>query len=62
MKEELEQLDIKSRKPLTISGSFHKNNDIDRLYTIRKGGRGFSGIVDTTFAEPFPLIYTLEIT
>ena len=30
-KEELEQLDIKTRKLLTISGSFHKNSNIDRL-------------------------------
>ena len=47
-KEELEQLDIKTRKLLTISGSFHKKSDIDRLYTIRKeGGRGLNSIVDT---------------
>ena len=46
-KEDLEQLDIKTRKLLTISGSFHKNSDIDRLYTIRKqGGRGINSIVD----------------
>ena len=47
-KEELEQLDIKTRKLLTISGSFHKNSNIDRLYTIRKeGGRGLNSIVST---------------
>ena len=45
-KEEIEQLDIKTRK-LTISGSFHKNNNIDRLYPIRKGGRRLNSIVDT---------------
>ena len=45
--EELEQLDIKTRKLPTISGSFHKNIKIDTLYTIcKEGGRGLNSIVE----------------
>ena len=62
-KEELVQLDIKTRKLLTIGGSFHKNSDIDRLYTIVKKKVEDSRALSTrTFAEQFPLIYTLKIT
>ena len=47
-KEELEQIDVKTRKLLTLSGSFHRNSDIDRLYSHRKkGGRGLNSISDT---------------
>ena len=34
-KQELENLDIKTRKILTASGSFHINSDVDRLYCYR---------------------------
>ena len=51
-KEELEQIDIKTRKLLTSSGSFHRNSDVDRLYTERsKGGRGLNSLVDTFIAR-----------
>ena len=44
---ELEQVDVKTRKLLTLSGSFHRNSDIDRLYTYRdKGGRGLNSLAD----------------
>ena len=47
-KQELENLDIKTRKILTASGSFHINSDIDRLYCHRKnGGIGLNSIADT---------------
>ena len=47
-KQELENLDIETRKILTASGSFHINSDVDRLYCYRKnGGRGLNSIVDT---------------
>ena len=47
-KKELEQLVIKTRKLLIIGESFHKNSDIDRLYTITKeGGRGLNSIFVT---------------
>ena len=46
-KAELEQIDIKTRKILTSSGSFHINSDIDRFYTPRnKGGRVLNSLVD----------------
>ena len=38
---EIEQIDIKTRKILCMTGSFHRSFDIDRLYLKRKnGGRG----------------------
>ena len=46
-KEELHNNDIKARKLLMSTGSFHINSDIDRLYSYRnKGGRGLSSFVD----------------
>ena len=40
-------MDIKTRKLLTSTGSFHINSDIDRLYSYRdKGGRGLNSLVD----------------
>ena len=46
-KKEIEDIDIKTRKTLTQSGSFHKNSSVDRLYSSRKeGGRGLSCIAD----------------
>ena len=47
-KDELKQIDIRTRKILTISGSFHLNSDVDRLYSHRReGGRGLNSIDDT---------------
>ena len=46
-KEEHENIDIKARKLVSLSGSFHVNNDVDRLYCSRNvGGRGLNSIVD----------------
>ena len=47
-KEELQQIDVKTRKLLTLSGSFHLNSDVDRLYCQRnEGGRGLNSVDDT---------------
>ena len=47
-KNEIEQIDIKTRKILCMTGSFHPNFDIDRLYLKRKnGGRGLKCIKTT---------------
>ena len=47
-KEELKQIDVKTRKLLTLSGSFHQNSDVDRLYCHRsEGGRGLNSVDDT---------------
>ena len=51
-KDEIEQIDIKTRKILTSCGSFHINSDIDRLYAARnKGGRGLNSLVDIFIAR-----------
>ena len=43
----MEAIDIKTRKLLSTSGSFHVNSDVDRLYCNRDvGGRGLNSIVD----------------
>ena len=42
---EINQIDIKTRKTLAMSGSFHPNSDADRLYFCRRdGGRGIRAI------------------
>ena len=47
-KQELAQIDVKTRKILTQTGSFHRNSDVDRLYCYRsKEGRGLNSVVDT---------------
>ena len=47
-KDELAQIDIKTRKILCMTGSFHRNSDINRLYCNRnKEGRGLNSVVDT---------------
>ena len=46
-KEELRAIDIKTRKLLSLSGSFHVNSDTDRLYSNHQvGGRGLNSIED----------------
>ena len=47
-KQELTQIDVKTRKILTQTGSFHRNSDVDCLYCYRsKEGRGLNSVVDT---------------
>ena len=44
-KGEIEQIDIRTRKLLCMTGNFHRNSDVDRLYVQRKkGGRGLKSI------------------
>ena len=46
-KEELRQLDQKTRKLMTMHNALHPKDDVDRLYVKRKdGGRGLSSIED----------------
>ena len=46
-KEEVEQIDVRTRKILTMNGSFHRNSDVDRLYTARnEAGRGLNSMLD----------------
>ena len=45
---EIEQIDIKTRKIFCMTGNFHQNCDIDRLYLKRKNcGRGLKCIKTT---------------
>ena len=40
-KEEIKNIDIRTRKILSVTGNFHPNSDVDRLYIGRNvGGRG----------------------
>eukprot|EP00112_Aurelia_sp_Birch-Aquarium-sp1_P017963 Seg422.8 transcript_id=Seg422.8/GoldUCD/mRNA.D3Y31 product="hypothetical protein" protein_id=Seg422.8/GoldUCD/D3Y31 len=51
-KEELEKLDGKPRKFLTIHQAFHCQGDVDRLYVKRsKGGRGLISVEDCVNIE-----------
>ena len=60
-KQELEDLDIKTRKILTACGSIHINSDIDRLYCYRKySGRGLNSISDTCLTKIVTLALHLK--
>ena len=44
--DEIRQIDINTRKLLTMTRSFHPNSDVDRIYMSRaKGGRGLRSMV-----------------
>ena len=46
------QIDINTRKLLTLSGSFHRNSSVDHLYMTRDdGGRGLNSIYDVFVAR-----------
>ena len=60
-KQELEDLDIKTRKILAACSSFHINSDTDRLYCYRKhGARGLNSITDTQVTRIVTLILHLK--
>ena len=60
-KQELEDLDIKTRKILTTCASLHINSDRDRLYCYRKyGGRGLNSTSDTYVARIVTLVLHLK--
>ena len=43
---EIREIDCKTRKQLAMTGNFHPNGDVDRLYIPRsEGGRGLKSIV-----------------
>ena len=51
-KTELEKMDRKTRKLLTIYRAFHPQGDVDRLYVSRKeGGRGLISLMDCVDME-----------
>lgn len=53
---ELKEMDVKTRKRLTMFGTFHKKGSVPRLYMKRKhGGRGLISVVDCVRAEELGL-------
>jgi len=51
-KQELLQIDVKTRKIPAMHGIFHKRGNVDRLYLKRnEGGRGLMSVVDCVRAE-----------
>ena len=47
-REELKQMDQRTRKVMTMHKALHPRDDVDRLYVYRKeGGRGLASIEDT---------------
>ena len=51
-KNELQELDRKTRKKLKLSGAHHHQADVDRLYVPRKaGGRGLQSIEEVVHRE-----------
>jgi hypothetical protein len=55
--EELQKLDSKTRKLLTIHGQHHPNADVDRLYVRRKqGGRGLMRLEEAHAVEITKLV------
>jgi hypothetical protein len=59
--EEIQKLDRKTRKMLTIHGQHHPRADIDRLYVPRKeGGRGLMQVEGAYIAETLNLVEYVE--
>ena len=51
-REDLKQMDQRTRKLMTMHKALHTRDDVDRLYVSRKeGGRGLASIEDTTEAS-----------
>ena len=51
-RDELQQMDGRTRKLMTIHKAFHPREDVDRLYVSRKeGGRGLGSIKDSVDAS-----------
>ena len=60
-KQEIKNLDIATRKLLTMNGSFHQSSDTNRLYAKRKdGGRGIKNIEDLYECRTIALMEHLE--
>ena len=51
-RDELKQMDQRTRKLMTMHKALHPRDDVDRLYVSRKdGGRGFASIEDSVDAS-----------
>ena len=61
-KDEIHQIDVKTRKLPTLTGNFHRNSSVDRLYTARdKGGRGLSSVLDVFLARIISLARHIDV-
>lgn len=62
-KDELREIDRKTRKLLTIYRALHPQADVDRLYMKRtKGGRGLIGIEECVMVETHNLIKYVDVS
>ena len=60
-KDEIAAIDIKTRKILTCTGNYHRNSNVDRLYTTRDdGGRGLNSIYDVFITRLLSLVEHLQ--
>ena len=60
-KEDLQVMDRKTRKLMTIHGALHPRSDVDRIYIPRKeGGRGLLSVQDCVEAEEMSLSKYIE--
>ena len=56
IKRELKDMDVRTRKLLTMFGVFHMRSNVNRLYTKRKeGGRGLISVRECVKAEEIAL-------
>ena len=62
-KEEVSDINVKTRKLLTCTGNFHGNSNVDRLCTTREnGGRGLSIIFGVFIVRLLSLVEHLKAT
>ena len=60
-KKEIKDLDIMTRKIISMNGGFHLASDVNRLYTSRtKGGRGITSIEDMYESRTIGIMKHLE--
>ena len=61
-KSEVLEIDVKTRKLLTMLGAFHRNSDVDRLYVPRmEGGRGLCSALDMYYTRLVTLCHHLNM-
>ena len=50
-RERLQEMDLRTRKHMTMHKVLHSRDDVDRVYVSRKGRRGFASIEDSVYAS-----------
>ena len=62
-KDEIQNIDIRTRKILTCTGNYHKNRNVDRLYTKHEaGGRGLNSNFDVFITRMISSVEHLKST